>query len=1298
VLSARRLIAPAFGVVLGVLLFACGSAFALNLHGYGSSFGSQGTAAGQFEEPVGVAVSEVGASAGEVYVADRANNRVEIFNSTGTTVLGEFDGAGAPTGTLEHPEWVAVDNSSNPLDPSAGDVYVSDAGHKVVDKFSSSGTYLGQITTALEALHELYGVAVERSGAVWIYEATGQIDKYSDALSNEYIERLESPFGTEPGFAIDGEKRLYVNRGSKQVAQIDTNGKGLIEELDNEESSAVSVDFSSGDVYVDNVGSVASFRIVPGSTTPMLVERFGEGHLSQGGGIAIDSASGLVYVADRSASMVRVFTPVVVPDVVTGSVSGVAGETVTVKGTVDPDSEVVSSCVFEYGTASSSENSVPCEQSPAEIGSGTSPVPVSVKLSGVAPATVYRYRLTAGNANGQNKGEDHVFHIPVAPLVAGETSSNVSSSVATLSTNINPGGALTTYRVEYGAGEQSFDTTEVSIGAGLEYVGVQVKLSGLQPGATYHYRFLAANSRGTSEGPELTFITAQSVAAVPGTLPDNRAYELVSSATENKNVFEPVAHEGQYRFGVTTPFRSSADGDGVTYPGEPPVEGGNGAFGNGQSNQLLARRGSTGWAEEDITPVGTNSRTEYEYFSSDLSLGIFKSRGSLPMASPTGPAGCEDLYDRLQVSESYRALFSAPVTSGPCLSPFIVGASADGRSEIFEAGGTLNEEGEAGNRGGAANLFDTVAGHVYRVNVLPNGQDQASPEATFGGPRLAGKDRPGFSGVISTDGSRVFWSSIEQTGGGRIEPEFTPTALYVRENPAAPQSPLGTNGECLVSSDGCTTQVDAGESACVAEGLCTSGGGQFWAASSDGSKAWFTSCKKLTADSTAVPSNDCGKKNAGDALSYQGEDLYEYDVDSGRLTDLTVDSNGDPFGADVQGVVATSRDGAYVYFIASGALASGAQTLTCKTANAELVEKREAGSLTDEEGERLHVEEKEEELGLLPARHGCNLYVLHDGITTYIASLLSFDNRLTPISGSNGYRGDWRVSPGERTAQVTPDGRHLVFISNRRLTGYENYVGGGPSPLLPEVFIYDAPTGQTSCVSCNPSGAPIEAYRGAEAYSLGGYLATSNEPGFMERWVSDDGSRVFFSTTQSLVPRDTNGLMDVYEWERNGSGSCPGIAAGVAQPGCIYLLSGGDSESETLFVDADATGANVFFVTREHLATRARNENMAVYDARVDGGFPETSLACTGTGCQGVPPAPPIFATPSSVTFSGVGNFTGSGSRPVVVAPKRKAQRCKHGFVRKRGRCVKRKKIHKAKKTVVGAKRRSIGSGTGGVR
>jgi hypothetical protein len=74
-----------------------------------------------------------------------------------------------------------------------------------------------------------------------------------------------------------------------------------------------------------------------------------------------------------------------------------------------------------------------------------------------------------------------------------------------------------------------------------------------------------------------------------------------------------------------------------------------------------------------------------------------------------------------------------------------------------------------------------------------------------------------------------------------------------------------------------------------------------------------------------------------------------------------------------------------------------------------------------------------------------------------------------------------------------------------------------------------------------------------------------------------------------------------------------------------------------------------------------------VYDVRVRGGVVHESSACTGTGCQAVPGAPPPFRTPASATFSGLGNFppAGAPASPKVLT-------CKKGFVRKRGKCVRR--------------------------
>jgi hypothetical protein len=126
---------------------------------------------------------------------------------------------------------------------------------------------------------------------------------------------------------------------------------------------------------------------------------------------------------------------------------------------------------------------------------------------------------------------------------------------------------------------------------------------------------------------------------------------------------------------------------------------------------------------------------------------------------------------------------------------------------------------------------------------------------------------------------------------------------------------------------------------------------------------------------------------------------------------------------------------------------------------------------------------------------------------------------------------------------------------------------------------------------------------------------------------------VFFETPEALVPNDTNEAQDVYEYE----------------DGHARLISSGTGGPSTFF-DASENGNNAFFTTVNQLVPQDTDQLTDLYDARVNGGFPTpaTPPACTGTGCQGTPAAPPIFATPSSATFNGVGNFTTPPAAPVV--------------------------------------------------
>jgi hypothetical protein len=329
---------------------------------------------------------------------------------------------------------------------------------------------------------------------------------------------------------------------------------------------------------------------------------------------------------------------------------------------------------------------------------------------------------------------------------------------------------------------------------------------------------------------------------------------------------------------------------------------------------------------------------------------------------------------------------------------------------------------------------------------------------------------------------------------------------------------------------------------------------------------------QLTSSSTAAPN---------------APDLYEYSVVTGRLTDLTGAGEAGE-RANVLGVIGASEDGAYVYFVANGALASGAAAGSCQVTQ--------------------------------PATT-CNLYLRHEGVTTFIATLSGEDNELLAFA-PNPLPGDWQPGLADRTAQVTPDGRHIVLMSRESLTHY-------PSHGVQEVYVYDAGTTTMLCASCDPSGAPPLAAN----FRTAAVVTPGRSDVSLPRWITDDGSRVFFNSEQALVPQATNGLMAVYEWEHNGAGSCR--RAG----GCIYLLSGGASKDGAVFAEASASGNDVFMVTRARLVPQDGLETFKMYDARVGAPRPPAATACSGTGCQGVPPAPPIFATPSSVTFNGAGNY-----------------------------------------------------------
>jgi hypothetical protein len=268
-----------------------------------------------------------------------------------------------------------------------------------------------------------------------------------------------------------------------------------------------------------------------------------------------------------------------------------------------------------------------------------------------------------------------------------------------------------------------------------------------------------------------------------------------------------------------------------------------------------------------------------------------------------------------------------------------------------------------------------------------------------------------------------------------------------------------------------------------------------------------------------------------------------------------------------------------------------------------------------------------------------NLYLYEETgslpVTHYVATLAAEE------VAKEGFVSDTTFQPYHHVARATPDGSALAFISKEQLTGFDNADINTNEPTS-EVFVYRAGgSGSLSCVSCGPNGArpagrQIE-INGSPFLQAAAILPVGQNSLFSPRAISDDGSKVFFTSYADLIPMDTNEKADAYEWESPGSGSCAGVSDPAYQAlngGCLYLISSGTGDQDSEFVDSTATGRDVFFSTGTSLLSQDPGL-IDIYDAREGGGFPPASPPtppCQGEACQArvSPPPPPAPASSSS--------------------------------------------------------------------
>jgi DNA-binding beta-propeller fold protein YncE len=1214
----------------------------------------RGSGRGQFNDLRAVAVDQ---SSHDVYVGDLLNKRVEEFNPAGEFILMFGKGVDQTTG---------------------GNICVA---------ASSDTCGAGSPGVAPGALNRTFAIAFDASGNLWIGDENrlerfspegaflsekpipGAGDIYSLAIDTDPLSLFYQDFYLTSGF-LPGISKL--NPAGEVVATLDGGGH----------PNALGLDPATGDLFVSDQREPSSIEetaatLLEFNPFGVQTEAFGAPQVigaPEFNSLAFGVAAQRLYVVGSIAGAAQIFAlPASGPLPVEGSprATEVRKRTGTLCSRLNPEGSfttfhyqyipeeqfVKDDGSFGAGTLETPES--------APVGEGFAEQEACQAISGLTPGTAYRFRVVAKNANGTVDGETAAFQALPPAAIDSTSVTDVAATSATLHAEINPLGDATSYRFEYISeaallkneeeGRASFaEAVQVplepaAIGAGEADVSVAQHLDGLVARTAYRYRAVAFNALAPAgyPGSTLAFTTQATGAFV---LADGRQWELVSPPNKHGAALET-------EFSEATPFQSAATGNAVTYLASvsteaEPQDNANGA-------QVLSTRGPTGWSSRDLDPpyaqaVGSSiaERSEFRFFSADLSLAALHPwsgfdplmsaeaseqtsylRATFPAGDPAHPCseacfhplvtGVEGFADVPAGTHFSTATAKCPPGGAQALcGPEFRGATSDMAHVLIESHVALTST-PLPAKFGASGFYEWTAAappaeRLRLVGVLPDGKPAVA--ATLGGDFYdSGEETRGSE--ISPDGSRVVFHAGESGSG---------VHLYLRYNATRPQSAFDGSGACMEPAMACTVQLDAVQGG-SGSGNVNAG---FQVASVDGSVVYFDDEQRLTAGSGA------SNKNA---------DLYRCRIVEAaghlrcELADLTPDTSSAEQASAQGAVLGASPDGSSAYFVANGVLTG--------TERNEHGETALPGSCHDDSS--------------VPG-HTCNLYLYRDGTIRFVAVVSGEDH---PSWGANSGHPAGVVHG--MSSRVSPDGRWLAFVSDRSLTGYDNrdaLTGKRDN----EIYLYDAEFNRLRCVSCDPTGARPRGWEqdgsgiaSEEEEELGGntiwqsgarfaaFLPSWPRGNYRSRLLSDSG-RLFFESFDPLVPQDSNGAWDVYEYEPPGVGGCTEASSmfSAASGGCVSLVSSGLSPVSSFLVDASESGNDVFFYTNASLSASDVDTARDMYDAHVCGAGapcqpppPPPLPACEGDACQS-PVAAPEDPTPGSLSFRGPGNITVSPPAP----------------------------------------------------
>jgi hypothetical protein len=1231
-------------------------------------------------------------TAGEIYVTQGDNQKLDVFGANGEHLgeLTQYEGTPGNEATLQglgRVCGVAVD--------LAGDVFVADLGSGI-HKYDPKGAVVTNADNVANftSVESPCGLAAGRGASA------GSL--FAVSLSSGGLAKLD---------ATSGAVQYEISKGNTTVSVDPTSGNVLTAS-----GSEIKEWDASGAGSATLLGLVSAGSEVTGiavdGTTPkgkggtLYLARSGATHLDVYGpylSLPVPATGPATAVARTTATL-------------HGTISADGGPSAgchfqyITEATFQAQKKAAEaedqSPAQATEAAFAGAQSVACEP-PGPFTGGTVSA-VSGKATGLQPQTEFVFRLVGDNSEGSIPASELEFETQGEPLIKEGAASQVTTSSATISSKVNPRGQATSFSVEF-VTQQQFEESEFAGAAVVEGPVAPALVSGKGDLSA------ATGTGGLAEGfsqikgvktESGTFVVGQSIFGAgikagttitsvgAGTLGLSQSVEASgekvtlaagSNVITNLSTSAGSFAAGQSIEGVGIPNATTivsasqtelALSQAVTAPGE-----GVGLIAQGfepVSLQLSGLTPDTTYHFRGVAAneVGMATESEPHTFATSVPLGPpLPDERAYELVSP--PARMGDVYPAEPYKHDGGSCKSCVAGWNARKAP--MQASADGQAVAYEgdpffggqkaeANSYVSRRGE-GSWGTAALSTPQLEAQVFKAfspDLSKAIMLQVAPALTTEAPEgfaelYLREEGKGLRTLITSEPPNRFAGEpakvanafqVEYAGanaGSEGSEAFSHVIFAANDalTPAAEEKEVAADerdlyewsgGELrlvnVLPSEEVAAQPVFGSGQMLAAGdetpnfshaISDSGNRIFWSTEPDG-QVYMREGGGTTIELPDHTGKFLTASPDGSKVLLSDGSMYELNEEEGAYelsADLTHGKGG------FQGIAGTAEDLARVYFVDTEAL-TGAEEV-------------DANDEAAEEGAfNLYLWEGEE----------------GEGTVSFIGRLAAEDNH----QGDTAQLGAWRAGPGSRLAQASADGRFLAFQSTTQLTpdAAENLpretrtcIGSGTEGRLAcsEVFEYDAVNKTLICASCNPQG---ERPLGGSTLSL---IDTPRE--FFpqpENLPAEGKGRLFFDSLDALSQSDTNGrIQDVYEFEPAGVGTC------TRPKGCLALISGGHGPKDSVFVNASASGDDVFFASRDQLVGADKNDLMDLYDARKGGGLKEEAPApCAGEACAGPIPAPPPFQAPSSNQVPPEG--------PVKPAA------CRKGFVRKGGKCVRRHK------------------------